>query len=540
MYYHGCVFDDRLKEDANVAITSFCHEFAEHFAELPYYFIMPLFEAMTSFIAVMKQIGIKPALLMSTVVFSSILVLQKLSPPFGRIHASLLEREDEFRKLHMQVSTNCEQIALYNAGSFMQKRLNTSFSLVFEGMKHIALARGHFELIQSSISTCVWEVVGWLICERVIRGAKTQHALLSSVVVQRRLISDFHHSVASLAVNFREISHFSEYTEKLAAFDNVLEEIARSHLENSVHLQGQYRVENSSGESTLENSMNLELSLMGPRALSQSVVLIEFKNMSISAPNGALLISGLTLKIRKGEDWVITGPNGCGKSSVLRVLSQLWYPTEGSFNVHPDVDLLFVPQQAYMVSNCTLCEQITFPDVLAEENGPLNSDWTNRNGSISYPDTLCVKEALEHATGGGIVEEVLGDWYSNVVGFHLKTADRSFDWSSLSGGQQQKLALARVFYHAHKSAEKGRIPIVLMDESMSQIDREAVTQLFDHLNHAKIQIISVSHRTEVTKKHNNSLKLTHNPKIWYLGLSYGFGDRITFSFHGDDVLRYND
>eukprot|EP00760_Papus_ankaliazontas_P021097 PhM_4_TR18637/c0_g1_i1/m.80047/K05677/ABCD3, PMP70; ATP-binding cassette, subfamily D (ALD), member 3 len=533
VYYHGTVLDDRLT-DADTAITSFCHEFAEHFAELPYYFLLPLFEALTALAVVVKQVGAKPAAAMTAVVLASILVLRRLSPPFGRIHAAMLEREDEFRKLHIEIATNAEQVALHNAGSFMHNRLNIAFEKVFDGMKHMALAKGHFQMLECAMSSCVWDVVGWVICGQLAQSSNVaRSSLLSSIIVQRRLITDFHHAVTSLVVNFRELSHLTEYTEKLAVFDRVLDDIARGHFERLpdprfVAMDGSFAVPSKeayfsevthkmslmTGMPSAHFSETLGVSAETPRALDGQPVLVDFQHADISTPNGVLLISDLTIKIKLGENWVITGPNGCGKSSVLRVLSNLWFPTDGKVLIHPDVDFYFLPQQAYMVSNCTLCEQITFPDVLDAETRPQQRTWTNFEGTIIYSEQQRVLEALTLATGGGIVSEVLGHWQCNTVGFHLNKADRSFDWTSLSGGQQQKVALARVFYHARKSLERGRIPVVVMDESTSQMDHDAERELFSNFGHRQIQFISVSHRVEVVRKHNRMLELTRKAKEW--------------------------
>lgn len=250
-FYYGSQLDDRL-EAADTVIPVYCHEFAEHFAELPYYFVMPFFEALTALVVVVRRLGVKPAGYLIGTVTLSLLVLRALTPPFGKIHSLLLNREEAFRKTHTDVHANVEQVAFLSGGGSVRERANRSFMSVAESLKHMACAKGHFQLVEGAINGG-WEIMGLLLsnmlmttgaaadrghqqCSLPHRGSAVSEGssggrhLLSAVVVQRRLVQDFHQAVTALVVNVKEVSHLSEFTEKLALFDSTLDSVARGEL----------------------------------------------------------------------------------------------------------------------------------------------------------------------------------------------------------------------------------------------------------------------------------------------------------------------
>jgi ATP-binding cassette subfamily B protein len=183
------------------------------------------------------------------------------------------------------------------------------------------------------------------------------------------------------------------------------------------------------------------------------------EGLSFSYP-GALkdTISGIHLKANKGEVIAIVGENGSGKSTLVKLISGLYTQDEGSIRFRGSKTVLFQDFQQYQY---TVEQNIHFMD----NPGDNESIKAHEAAKLSDADTFIKNLAKGYQTQLGMLHQ---------------------DSVQLSGGQSQKLALARIFYQKHD--------LVILDEPSSSLDAFAELDLYrkirDEFNESIVLLIS--------------------------------------------------
>ncbi len=199
---------------------------------------------------------------------------------------------------------------------------------------------------------------------------------------------------------------------------------------------------------------------------------LAIESLSVRAPaSERMLVERLDLQLKAGESLLITGTSGSGKSSLLRAIAGLWTDGSGQVMHPPDRDVFFLPQKPYLQPG-TLRSQLVYPATQSE---------------------LSDERLLE------ILQEVqLPDLAQRVGGL-----DAVQDWGKLlSGGEQQRMAFARLLVHAPRMA--------ILDEATSALDDANEKRLYQRLRDRGITLVSIAHRAAVRRFHRRVLKLEGN------------------------------
>ncbi|MBR7185294.1 MAG: ABC transporter ATP-binding protein [Clostridia bacterium] len=217
---------------------------------------------------------------------------------------------------------------------------------------------------------------------------------------------------------------------------------------------------------------------------------IEFRNVSFRYPGTERdVIRNLNLTIEAGETVVIVGLNGAGKTTLIKLLTRLYDPTEGEiyldgrdlrdYDVKDLYSVFGIIFQDYGHYAVTVAENITFGNLRREA------------------DDAAVRAAAEQA-GAAEYIEALPDQYNTPL---MRIFERN--GTELSGGQWQKLAIARAFY--------ADSDILILDEPTAALDPMAEQEIFnqfDTLRQGKTTIF-VSHRLSSATSASKVVVLEH-------------------------------
>jgi len=214
---------------------------------------------------------------------------------------------------------------------------------------------------------------------------------------------------------------------------------------------------------------------------SPSATELKTSALTITLPDRTVLLDDVVLKVSPGDSVLIRGPSGSGKSTLLRVLAGIWpylrgwdakrQPLPISEAVVLPSNAVFIPQRPYFPEG-TLRNALAYPEI-----------------SVKYTDEQ-MKQALELALLSQLVSQLdtVGQWTQQ-----------------LSGGEAQRLAMARVFLK--------KPSWVFADEATSALDEATEKIIYERLLSMVMReggaLVSVAHRPSVAAYHQRLWQLVN-------------------------------
>lgn len=507
--------------DPNHRLTSTVDHFAKSFSILPSQIITPSLDILiaANHMAKASENTSEGALVLGFVANISTMLLRFFTPNFSLLNKLKNTLENKFLEFHSNIISNNEEIALAKGHGREIDILDTSY-FEFEKFERMSLRRmAVYNFAVSFIFKYSLGAVGLMVCSIPIFSAVYENGftqneklisqLSSDFVANRSLLLKASESLGKLIQSKKNLQNMKGYAEELCEFENALDEIN----------------ENAKLESQINNSSNTEQPLLVGDNVQYGDE-ISFIHVPLITPKGNLLVKDLSFSIKPGDNLLIIGPNGCGKSSLFRVLGGLWDVKDPGRLVVPysRKDLFYLPQRSYFTYG-TLREQIIYPQSYDEyrekilQSKKVNA--TSSDDSLQIKDDEYLVQLLHKVNLGHLLEyhedsesedeDGKAEFDKNPLSssidstsclFMLPCLDRVEKWPDLlSVGEQQRLAMIRLYYHQPKFA--------VLDECTSSIssdlERECYRIATQELN---ITVLSVCHRTSLWNFHSKILKFS--------------------------------
>ncbi|MFH4976556.1 hypothetical protein AB6A40_003265 [Gnathostoma spinigerum] len=414
------------------------------------------------------------------VFFITITLLKCASPRFGELTAEEAKRKGMLSFMQSRIVGNAEEIAFYGGHRIEKFKLLEVFSELKSQIMLIYRKRAIYVMFEQFLLKYVWSAMGMImIAISVFFSAPTEGSIRSTngtgsvsertrhFTTSRYLLQFLADAAERLMTSYKSVAHLSGYTSRICEMFVVFEDARKQRF--TQQFEESLMVEKE------ENEKSSELSI-APRAVAGEVVeegnFIRLDNVSVITPCSKVIAEHVSFELHPGMHLMIVGPNGCGKSSLFRVIGGLWPLYSGYLQKPLHKDLFYIPQKPYMTLG-TLREQVIYPDTESEM----------RQKGFSDSD---LSHILDKVFLGHIVQRE-GGWSA------------SRDWMLLlSGGEKQRLALARVFYH--------RPLFAMLDECTSAISTDVEGSIYQSLIDAKVTLLTVSHRHTLWQYHKYLLQ----------------------------------
>jgi len=356
---------------------------------------------------------------------------------FVQISEDKNQAEAEFRYALTRVRENGESIALLGGEQEERDGIDKTFANVLRQWARLAGQHTRTTLVSQGSSLIAPVVPLLLSAPKFLDGSMT----LGQVMQAASAFTIVQSAFGWLVDNYPRLADWNACARRIASL--------------MMSLDGLERAERAGGLGRIK------------RGETEGDAMLSLNDLSVSLDDGTAVVDVTEVVIEPGERLLVAGESGSGKSTLVRAIAGLWPWGGGSVNFHPDRRLFMLPQRPYVPSG-TLRRAVAYPGAA--------EDWT--------------------------LDEI-GEALHKVGLAHLKDKiEEDAPWDqTLSGGEKQRLAFARLLLH--------NPDIVVLDEATSALDEKSQDKMMETVMRElpKATIISVAHRAELEAFHSRKVTL---------------------------------
>jgi ATP-binding cassette subfamily D (ALD) long-chain fatty acid import protein len=421
--------------------------------------------------------------------FATATLLRRLSPPFGKLKAVEGRKEGDFRGLHARLIANAEEVAFYGGADIEKVYLNRSFKELQSWMEGIYSLKVRYNMLEDFVLKYSWSAFGYIITSLPVflpawgglggilelatpvsptsPSDDKERGRMKEFITNKRLMLSLADAGGRMMYSIKDLSELAGYTSRVYTLISTL---------HRVHANAYFNARRSS-------SSQVELYSLADvqGTMQEGFDGVRLEDVPVVAPalfpyGGDELIESLSFVVHSGEHLLISGSNGVGKSAIARIVAGLWPVYRGLVSRPRSTDLhgiMFLPQRPYL-SIGTLRDQVIYPhtEVDMREAGRRDHE---------------LQRVLDEARLGYLPERE-GGW------------DTRKEWKDvLSGGEKQRMAIARLLYHEPRYA--------FIDEGTSAVSSDVEGILYETAKDKGITLITISTRVSLKKYHTYNLTL---------------------------------